>query len=325
MPQNPLSQNELDRNAMGGTELMALGLHGNVKPELLEKFNIIRSRVRHVEIDKPNILWLHDLAEDPEAGYLSQPEWRKQFHKLVFVSHWQQEQYNLLRGVPFSEGVVIRNAIKPFAKHEVVEHRSSLQASTPPIRLIYHSTPHRGLNILYHVMNRIHNERPDLDWTLDVYSSFKLYGWESRDIPYQDMFNGIKAHPRMRYHGTVPNEEIRRALLSSHAFVYPSTWKETSCLCAIEAMAAGCDVITSSLAALPETLAVSGIVPYPYHEVVSQHAETLMKKVIEYLEANMALRSRKFYVAETVARAERVNEFYGWPSVAPLWERLLSS
>jgi hypothetical protein len=58
-------QNEVDENAMGGTELMKYGLFDRLDPELLKQFQIIPSRVRGLDPDKKKILWLHDLPGDP--------------------------------------------------------------------------------------------------------------------------------------------------------------------------------------------------------------------------------------------------------------------
>jgi hypothetical protein len=54
------------KGAMGGTEMMNKGLKDRVSSDLLEQFQIICSRVRELD-DKPRILWLHDLWNDPEA------------------------------------------------------------------------------------------------------------------------------------------------------------------------------------------------------------------------------------------------------------------
>jgi UDP-glucose:(glucosyl)LPS alpha-1,2-glucosyltransferase len=59
----------------------------------------------------------------------------------------------------------------------------------------------------------------------------------------------------MIYHGYAPNEKVKEAVMESHIFAYPSIFEETSCLSAIEAMMAGCHVVTTNYGALPETCA----------------------------------------------------------------------
>ena len=56
------------KESFGGTELMNKALYERVDKDLLEQFNIIKSRVREVSEDKPNILWLHDLWNDPSSS-----------------------------------------------------------------------------------------------------------------------------------------------------------------------------------------------------------------------------------------------------------------
>ena len=43
-------------------------------------------------------------------------------------------------------------------------------------------------------------------------------------------------------------------MATARLMVYPSTWRETSCIAAIEAQAAGTPIVASTLAALPETV-----------------------------------------------------------------------
>ena len=75
--------------SFGGTEMMSKALTEKVSKDLLDQFNIIKSRVRTISDDKQNVLWLHDLAADPENNHLKDAEARKRFSRLVFVSDWQ--------------------------------------------------------------------------------------------------------------------------------------------------------------------------------------------------------------------------------------------
>ena len=253
-------RDDMTSKAMGGTELLAHRLVDNVPKKHLRDWQIHISRLGEVDKNKRQLLWVHDLANDPAVAHLKNGGWNK-FERIIFVSHWQQEMYNLYLGVPYSHGVVIRNAIDPIEEHTKPDDGT--------IRLIYTSTPHRGLDILYTVFDTLTKVYDNIE--LDVYSSFDLYGWKARDKPYEELFDSIKAHPKMNYHGAVSNDKLREALKKSHIFAYPSTWQETSCLCLIEAMSAGLTCVHSSLAALPETSMMQTMM-YTYSENMLHHA-----------------------------------------------------
>jgi glycosyltransferase involved in cell wall biosynthesis len=296
--------------AQGGTELMNKALYDRVDNALLEKFNIIKSRVRDVSTDKQNVLWLHDLWGDPEAQHLKDPESRKRFAKLVFVSNWQLMTYNLALGVPYHESIVLKNAIDPIPFKE---------KSKDQIKIIYHTTPHRGLQILIPVMQKLSEMYGD-KVHLDVYSSFKAYGWEERDEPYKDLFKFAEEHPNMTYHGFQPNDVIRTALQEAHIFAYPSIWQETSCISAIEAMSAGCEVVCPNYAALPETTGNFATM-YQFSEDMQYHANVfanVMRHVIDNVLSDDSQKKLMF-------QKNWIDNFYNWDLRAAEWTGLLSA
>ena len=63
-----VTTDELSKNAMGGTEMMKHGLYDRLDPEIRDKVQIICSRVRDVDEDRPTILWVHDMFNDPNPN-----------------------------------------------------------------------------------------------------------------------------------------------------------------------------------------------------------------------------------------------------------------
>ena len=275
-----MEKNELSKNAKGGTELMLERVHNLVDKDLLDKFQIIPTRVRELDPNKKKILYIHDLPNDPEVRHLANGGWEK-FDHIVYVSYWQQDMFAMAYGIPYAHSTVIRNAIEPIQYDKFITD----DLGKFPIRLIYTSTPHRGLNILVPVFEELAEEFGD-KIHLDVFSSFKLYGWEQRDQPYQHLFDRLEKHPQATYHGTQSNDTIREYLAKSHIFAYPSTWVETSCLCLIEAMSAGCHCVHSSLGALSET-SMNHTRMYQFTEDPDEHAERFYDKLKKTIEMTM--------------------------------------
>ena len=120
---------------------------------------------------------------------------------------------------------------------------------------------------------------------LDIYSSFERCGRNDLDNSeyFKSLYKEIIDHPNMTYHGSVNHDKIITALKKTHIFAYPSTFKETSCLCLIEAMSAGCICVHSSLGALPDTS--NGLTyMYDYTPDRMEHCTRFAKKLLEAIE-----------------------------------------
>lgn len=305
----PIATDELSVNAKGGTEIMKNTLTALLDPELMKEVQIFCSRIRgDLDPTKIRLFWAHDLPGDPESEFLKGGGW-KDFHRIVFVSNWQMQMYMNHYQIPWSKCIVLQNAIFPIEEHEKPKDK---------INLIYYSTPHRGLNILVPVFERLAEEHDNIE--LNVYSSFSLYGWSQRDEPYKDIFDRCKAHPKINYHGAVDNETIREALKQSHILAYPSIWPETSCLVLMEAMSAGLINVHPNFAALHET-AANWSMMYQWNEDQSRHAGIFYQNLKSSIENfwDEGIQSR------LASQRSYANVFYNWNIRVQQWDAFIRS
>lgn len=303
-----LKRNETNENAMGGTELMATRLFDSFEPEFFNEFQIVFSRLRELDASKCRLYYAHDLPGDPESDNALKDGGWKRFHRLIFVSNWQMQNFVMHYQLPFNKCMVMQNAIEPIEPHKKPEG---------PIRLGYWSTPHRGLNILVPVFEAL-AEKHDIQ--LDVYSSFSLYGWDARDEHFEELFERCRNHPKINYHGALDNKALREELKQIHILAYPNTWVETSCLVLMEAMSAGIQAVHPNLGALFET-AANWTSMYQFVEDQNQHANLfcamLEEAIINYRSEST---KRRLEVQKTYS-----DVFYSWPIRKLQWQNFLSS
>lgn len=309
-----LLREDITSTAMGGTEIIATNMVKYIDPELLQGVQIIHSRVTDLDFSKKRILVLHDLANDPMNKHLENGGYNK-FDKLVFVSNWQMQKFIDYFDIPWYKCVVIKNAIDRLELTQPLKDNK--------VRLIYHTTPHRGLDILLSVYDKFLEDNKDLDIELDVYSSFKIYGWEQRDEEFKALFDFCRNHEKINYHGTVSNEEVKKAVSNADIFAYPSCWQESSCISLIEAMSAGLVCVHSNLGALYET-AANWTTMYQYQNNKKDHSKLFLEKL------NYAVdlyRVKYFTILDYLKEAESnyTNMMYDWKFRKIEWENLLKS
>lgn len=306
----PIATDELSKNAMGGTELMKYGLRDRLGEEFLDDFQIICSRVRELDESRIRVLWCHDLPEDPESKHLANGGWNK-FHMIVFVSNWQAQRYIEKYNIPWSKTTVLLNAIDPMTEINKPDPNTK-------IRMIYHTTPHRGLNVLVPVFKKLKEKHPNIH--LDVFSSFKIYGWEERDKQFEPLYEEIRNDPDMTYHGFKPREEMYEHLKNAHIYSYPSTWLETSCISLMEAMSAGCMCVHPNLGALYET-AANWTMMYGWQEDIQAHA-SLFYSVLDG--AVEIIKTDTNYDVKLKGQKSYADLFYSWDVRAAQWKAMLN-
>ena len=301
---------DFSKPAMGGTEIIKHGLQSRLPQELLNKFQIICDRIITIDETKIRLFWVHNTPYQINNSHLENGGWRK-FHKMIFISHHQMEEYVREYNIPYSHCVVMKHALEPIKPQP---------KPTDRISLIYTSTPHRGLDILVNVFEKLCEEYDNLE--LKVHSSYNIYAMKESQENYEKtpLYQRMEKHPSIKNIGYVSGEELKKSLASSHIFSYPSTYRETFCLALLEAMSAELLCVHSNYACLPET-ASNWTMMYPYHEDKADHSFIFykhLKRAIDSVNDRKVQRQLKY-------QSKYVNYFYNWETRTQEWIDLLKS
>ena len=242
----PVSFND----SFGGSESQLRFLLKYLPDESFKNINLILNNANHdlIEKDKINILWMHHFVNQKEAQNLSSKDFVQKLDYIVFNSNWNSENHIYQFKIPKNKSVVIKNAIEKIDVEEKPKDK---------INLIYHTTPWRGLALLLKVFKNLNLKNVELN----VCSSTIIYGKKFDSVlgkTYESIFNECKNTKNVNYFGFLDNKKIIQMLKKMHIFSHPSIWPETSCIAAIESMAAGCEVVTTNLGALSETCSSFG-------------------------------------------------------------------
>jgi glycosyltransferase involved in cell wall biosynthesis len=296
--------------AKGGSEILKDSLYKYTDVEKYNDLNIILSTPDYAKIKftKKNMLWQHLNYSDESLSELKNPAFVKAVDSFVYVSHWQLEKFRYIYQVPLHNATVIKNAITPI---ELIK-----KPKGEKLKLIYTSTPFRGLGVLLDAFEMLNRD----DVELDIYSSTKVYGsgYEAHvGNMYDGLFDRAKQMKNVNYMGYATNEEVCKAVQSAHIFAYPSIFEETACLSMIEAGAAGCKLVTTNLGALYETGSeYATMIPIQATdgELVSLYSKVLNDEIDNYWNnSNQELLKEQ---------SDFYNKFYSWDARKNEWNTL---
>jgi glycosyltransferase involved in cell wall biosynthesis len=130
-----------------------------------------------------------------------------------------------------------------------------------PTRLIYASSPDRGLVPLLHIFSRAREYVPDL--TLHIYYGFDnidvLSNASKKDRDYwrpikRGVLEAVRRTKGVEWHGRIGQRELYRVWLQTGLWCYPTPFTETSCVTSMEAQALGAIPITNPFWALRDNV-----------------------------------------------------------------------
>jgi glycosyltransferase involved in cell wall biosynthesis len=301
-------------NPYGGTEIQLEYLHKYVSKELLDKVSITTSvpEKTPLVIDKPNILWVHNSYDQPNLyPWFKNKLNHRKYDWYVFNSHWTYEKYRMVFDIPTDISLVIKNG---FDDDLIVKSEFKPKEK---LKLVYTSTPWRGLDVLLSAMEQIKTDKVELD----VYSSTQIYGDDFKKISdnqFTALYDKAKTIKNVNYKGYLNHKELMKVLHTYDAYVHPSTFEETFCLAAMESLACGLVTVTTDLGALYETCAEFPIyVPYlKDKEALSKQfagAINILPNFVNSLNADAMKFQMQYY-----------RQFYHWNVIKTYWERFLN-
>jgi glycosyltransferase involved in cell wall biosynthesis len=301
-------------NPYGGTEIQLEYLHKYVSKELLDKVNITTSipEKTPLVINKTNILWVHNSYDQPNLyPWFKNKLNHRKYDWYVFNSHWTYEKYRMIFDIPTDISLVIKNG---FDDDLIVKSEFKPKEK---LKLVYTSTPWRGLDVLLSAMEQIKTDKVELD----IYSSTQIYGdyfKQISDNQFTALYDKAKTIKNVNYKGYLNHKELMKILHTYDAYIHPSTFEETFCLAAMESLAAGLVTVTTDLGALYETCAEFPIyVPYlKDKEALSKQfagAIDILPDFINSLNADAMKFQMQYY-----------RQFYHWNVIKTYWERFLN-
>ena len=196
---------------------------------------------------KLNIWWLHDLALHRNSGHV-QPQLIN-IDNIFTVSEFHKEQVSKVYDINKDFIYATKNGINynnPVFKEDI---------NRIPRSLFYAARPERGLENLV-----------GKDGIMEQLKNCHLYvaGYDNTTQQMASYYNYLWGRcaelPNVTNLGHLGKDELYRWLKKSMAYVYPSTFEETSCIMAMETQACGTPFVGCNMGALSETLFNGGAI-----------------------------------------------------------------
>ena len=202
---------------------------------------------------KKKICIVHDIWLSPDKNANL---WPDRVDAYLCLSPWHRQYFlDHHRGLPEGKVKVSRDGIDL--------KRFATPARRDPGRMVYSSSPDRGLDTLLSCLPRIRKSVPHAN----VQIFYGFFGWEEAvkvrkneaETRWMESIKAMLEDPGVVYRGRVGQSQLAREMLRAQVFAFPTRFTETFCITAAEQMAAGNPVVSTNLGALASTVGESGI------------------------------------------------------------------
>lgn len=226
-----------------------------------EKFTVfVSSRIPQVFDGQVNadlkVLWMHDVnVGDNFGGEFG--DRLKNVDYVIGLTDWHCQHLTRLYSVSPKKLVRIPNGV------DLTRFKTDYVPDRQKYKFVWSSSPDRGLDVVLQLWPEIRRRWPEAE--LHVY-----YGWQSirkilESYPnhiikvfmegVEEMIDSLgREEAGIYWHDRVDQDTLARELMTCHAWLYPTYFMETFCITAVEMQAAGVLPVTSSVAALKETV-----------------------------------------------------------------------
>lgn len=292
------------------------GVHYRMYHELNQKdsFNvlILWRAIGFVDIEpnaKFTMVWLHDVPNNPDFT-----ESRVQkVNKIATLSEYHRGLLRLNKGqefvqLPGNKSFLSSNGIVVPALDASIKRNNK--------RMIYSSSPDRGLIYLLQMWPEIIKEVPEAE--LHVYYGFEIFDAIHKGNPgrmkWKNYILDLMKQKGIKYHGRVGHEELAKAMQESGVWAYPTDFTEISCITGMKAQALGAIPVVTNYAALKET--VKNGLKVDMDITTKEGQEEYKNQLISLLKDDV----KQEEIREPMMKW--ASEYFTWEKVASEWDRL---
>jgi glycosyltransferase involved in cell wall biosynthesis len=254
---------------------------------------------------KLKLLWVHDTCALSATNELI-----LKYDRILALSQWHKQNLMLAHNLHSDHVIVTRNGIDLT--------RFDQQADRNPFKCVNSSSPDRSWPILLEVWPEIKRQVPQAE--LHLYYGFKNWEYMAQwDTGQRDLINKLKqqivnmSFLGVVYHDRLNQKELAKEFLKAGVWLYPTWFSESSCISAMEAQAAGLQIITSSIAALNETVADRGVrIDGDWTSL--QYKQQFIQEAVHALNNN----------GDRASLQQYANEHFGLEQLAQQWSQIFT-